>query len=406
MKTKPLIALALLVAATLLYAQALPPRVTLDFSCDMVDQGGLPTLYTAGEVKLVPAGKGSGFVSPHVLHPTVKAGINTIDISALLNACPDGEWDAWVRLKNNVDWGGAAGPWRFRRPATGSQPPQPGLRTSPPHRPQGLIGKVVIPVPEPPPVPPPGPVVTVGVYKDTDVPTLESGDLKQYELGMRFKAFVPGKVYGVRFYKTARNTGVHTGSLWETETNKLLATAEFTEESATGWQYVRFVTPVAIQADKVYIVSYWCPQGRFAAGIGGHNADIRNGNLIAPASGGVNAGNGIYRIGAGETMPATTYQNSKYYVDPLYAAEVVVLPPPPKKDWLLWDAPTVDALGRPLDDLAGYCLIRDGSCEPMGAANEWEIPMLLPGRHTFAAVAVDRRGNESVPSNEVVYTVQ
>ena len=48
-----------------------------------------------------------------------------------------------------------------------------------------------------------------------------------------------GYISGVRFYKGTTNTGVHIGNLWTTS-GTLLATATFTNESASGWQQVNF----------------------------------------------------------------------------------------------------------------------------------------------------------------------
>ena len=46
---------------------------------------------------------------------------------------------------------------------------------------------------------------------------------------------VSGTVTGVRFYKAAANTGTHIGSLWSA-TGTQLASATFTNETASGWQ--------------------------------------------------------------------------------------------------------------------------------------------------------------------------
>ena len=81
---------------------------------------------------------------------------------------------------------------------------------------------------------------------------------------MKFRSDVAGVVTGVRFYKGDGNTGTHTGNLW-TADGTLLATATFTNETATGWQQVSFSSPVAIAANTTYVVSYYAPDGRYAA---------------------------------------------------------------------------------------------------------------------------------------------
>src|SRR5262249_43225966 len=63
------------------------------------------------------------------------------------------------------------------------------------------------------------------------------------EVGVKFRADVPGVISGLRFYKGPANTGTHIGNLWSAN-GELLATATFTGESASGWQQVNFSTPV------------------------------------------------------------------------------------------------------------------------------------------------------------------
>jgi len=75
------------------------------------------------------------------------------------------------------------------------------------------------------------------------------------ELGMTFSSLESGYVNGVEFWKGTSNTGVHTGELWDS-TGHLLATAAFTNETSSGWQEVNFATPVHINANTTYIISY------------------------------------------------------------------------------------------------------------------------------------------------------
>ena len=45
------------------------------------------------------------------------------------------------------------------------------------------------------------------------------------------------------------------GTLWDS-TGQALASATFTNETASGWQQVNFAAPVAISANAVYVASY------------------------------------------------------------------------------------------------------------------------------------------------------
>ena len=69
--------------------------------------------------------------------------------------------------------------------------------------------------------------------------TITAPDNAAIELGMRFIPSVPGYVIGLGFYKGPNNTGVHSGSLWDSNGN-LLATVTFTHETDSGWQNMLF----------------------------------------------------------------------------------------------------------------------------------------------------------------------
>src|SRR5690349_3430291 len=84
------------------------------------------------------------------------------------------------------------------------------------------------------------------VWNSTATPAVaDSGEAASVELGMKFRADSDGYVTGVRFYKSAANTGTHTGNLWNAS-GTLLASAQFVNETATGWQQANFSAPVLI----------------------------------------------------------------------------------------------------------------------------------------------------------------
>ena len=144
----------------------------------------------------------------------------------------------------------------------------------------------------------------------------DSGDAgANVELGVKFTADAAGFVTGVRFYKSAANTGTHTGSLWSSAGTRL-ATATFTGESASGWQQVSFSAPVAVSAGTTYIASYHTTVGHYAATHGGFTNAVDAPPLHAPASG--TTGNGVYLYGA-SAFPNQSYLQSNYYVDVVYA---------------------------------------------------------------------------------------
>jgi hypothetical protein len=125
-------------------------------------------------------------------------------------------------------------------------------------------------------------------------------------------------VTGVRFYKSAQNTGVHTGSLWSTS-GKRLATVTFTAESASGWQTAKFSTPVAIAANTTYVVSYHTDTGHYSAASeyfanGGASAGTLHALSNAAAG-----GNGVYGYGA-SAFPSHSYKATNYWVDVMVTA--------------------------------------------------------------------------------------
>jgi hypothetical protein len=156
----------------------------------------------------------------------------------------------------------------------------------------------------------------ITIWSPSAVPArFETSDTNSVELGLRFRSDVAGLVTGVRFYKGTTTTGTHTGTLWSNSGTQL-ATATFTNETASGWQQVDFATPVAIAAKTIYVVSYHTNVGRYAvsdayfASAGAHNAPLH-----APRS-----GNGVYRYG-GVAFPNSTYNSANYWVDVVFVPQ-------------------------------------------------------------------------------------
>src|SRR4029079_16663692 len=137
-------------------------------------------------------------------------------------------------------------------------------------------------------------------------------DASAVELGVRFQSSVAGTVSGIRFYKSSQDTGTHTGELWSS-TGTLLATATFTNETASGWQTVTFSNPVAITTGTTYVASYHS-NGHYAH-TGNYFTTARvNGPLTAPAS-----NNGVYTYGTGNLFPTSTFGATNYWVDVLFS---------------------------------------------------------------------------------------
>ena len=140
--------------------------------------------------------------------------------------------------------------------------------------------------------------------------TVDSGDGQAVELGVRFTATQDGYITGIRFYKSAANTGTHTANLW-TASGQLLATATFTSETGSGWQQVNFATPVAITAGTTYVASYYTTVGHYSYTRSFFASAFSSGPLRVAANG------GVYKYGA-SGFPSSSYQGSNYWVDPVF----------------------------------------------------------------------------------------
>src|SRR5262249_47037841 len=105
------------------------------------------------------------------------------------------------------------------------------------------------------------------IWPSNPVPAIvDGGDPASVELGVKFRSDAAGFIKGLRFYKRAANTGTHVGSLWSS-TGENLGTVTFTGETASGWQLADFATPVAIEANTVYVASYFAPNGHYSGNL-------------------------------------------------------------------------------------------------------------------------------------------
>jgi len=144
---------------------------------------------------------------------------------------------------------------------------------------------------------------------------------------VKFRSDVDGAILGVRFYKSAANTGTHVGNLW-TSTGANLAHVAFTGETASGWQQMNFATPVSITANTLYVASYYCPAGHYSADQNYFGTARDNAPLHAPADG-ASGGNGLFVYGAASGFPNQTYLASNYWVDVVFSPAASTPTPSP-----------------------------------------------------------------------------
>ena len=163
------------------------------------------------------------------------------------------------------------------------------------------------------------PGTSSSLFSPSNTPaTVTVNDTGAVELGVKFTSSVLGKITGIRFYKGPQNLGTHIGNLWTTGGTRL-ATATFTNETASGWQHVNFTTPVSIQANTTYVVSYYAPRGFYSANSNYFANALVNGTLTAPANAGVAGGNGVYAYSATSKFPNSTVNATNYWVDVVFS---------------------------------------------------------------------------------------
>ncbi|WP_305784101.1 DUF4082 domain-containing protein [Symbioplanes lichenis] len=173
--------------------------------------------------------------------------------------------------------------------------------------------------------------------------TTAAGDATALELGVKFVPGVEGFVTALRFYKGPGNTGTHTGSLWNADGDRL-ATGIYTGETANGWQTLKLAKPVEVQPGSTYVVSYFAPNGHYAADAKALAlTDGKAGPLTVPRSA-TTGGNGVFGYGAG--FPQRSYDDTNYYVDVQFISSASA-PPAPVATTPLDNASGVDPAVHP-----------------------------------------------------------
>lgn len=162
------------------------------------------------------------------------------------------------------------------------------------------------------------PTAALTIWAPAAVPANPTiADASAVELGVKFTSDVNGTIRGIRFYKGAGDTGTHTGSVW-TSSGQRLRIATFTGETASGWQQVYFISPVAISAGVVYVASYHSDVGRYAGDTNYFSAAGVDRPPLHALRNGASGGNGVYVYGA-SAFPANSYEASNYWVDVIFS---------------------------------------------------------------------------------------
>ncbi len=167
-------------------------------------------------------------------------------------------------------------------------------------------------------------------------------DGQPIEVGVKFQPDVNGYVTAIRFYKGTLNTGTHVAHLWSAA-GALLAETTFTGETASGWQEIALVSPVAIAAGTTYIASYHADSGYFAYDAGFFGAAGVDAPPLHALQSGAQGPNGVFVYGASAFPSGGAAAN--YWVDVVFDTSIGPDTTPPT---VLSTAPAAGATNMPL----------------------------------------------------------
>ena len=72
-------------------------------------------------------------------------------------------------------------------------------------------------------------------------------------MGVKIQVDAPSLLSAVRFYKDDQETGTHTASVWASD-GTLLGQADFTTETASGWQQVQLTSQLPLHRNATYVI--------------------------------------------------------------------------------------------------------------------------------------------------------
>jgi hypothetical protein len=159
------------------------------------------------------------------------------------------------------------------------------------------------------------------IWPVTTVPTgVDTADSGSVELGVKFRTDSPGTITALRFYKSAANSGTHTGHLWSS-TGVLLGSATFSGETASGWQQALLNVPVQVQANTTYVASYFTSSGHYSSDGNYFATAGTNAPPLHALANGVDGPNGMYFYTTLSTgvFPSNSYASTNYWVDVLFS---------------------------------------------------------------------------------------
>jgi hypothetical protein len=160
-----------------------------------------------------------------------------------------------------------------------------------------------------------GPACPCTLYDASEAPLGQAVQDATLEVGVKLRSDQGGYISAIRFYKQSNNTGTHVGHVWSAS-GQLLGEAQFTNETASGWQQASLATPVPVTPNTTYVVSYHSSLGFFAMSPWALQLGLDRGPLHAPPDS-VVGGNGVYRYGP-SGFPNESWNATSYWVDAVF----------------------------------------------------------------------------------------
>ena len=145
----------------------------------------------------------------------------------------------------------------------------------------------------------------------------DSNETSAINVGMKFTVKADGVLTGVRFYKLPGNTGYHTATIWKPDMT-LLRTAEFVDETASGWQTGTFTSPLQVVAGETFTVSYHTATGHYAYTPGAFSGAQPSSPYIEAVQSSDASKNGVYKYSEFLQYPEDGANGTSYWVDPTF----------------------------------------------------------------------------------------
>jgi Domain of unknown function (DUF4082) len=138
----------------------------------------------------------------------------------------------------------------------------------------------------------------------------EDPDTQPVEVGLKVRFDRPGHVTGAALLR-GRYRGPITVRLWSGE-GELLHEQPWTHPGRMA--QFDFTTPVVVEANRDYVVSYYTPEGGYAISEYTYLGTVTIAPFIAPHDG--THGAGVYHYGVGGGFPTDSWHDSDYWIVP------------------------------------------------------------------------------------------